>query len=81
MGIGIRMNSAGQRQRIGVAGPWRSSRALLSVMNRSRPGRLDPGQIINLLEDLQEKFNLTYLFIAMTWLWSGISVIESRLCT
>jgi len=66
MGIGIRMNSAGGKgSGSGWPGPWRSSRALLSVMNRSRPwtSRSRP-RSSNLLEDLQEKFNLTYLFIA-----------------
>ena len=55
--------SGGQRQRIG----WRAL-AVQRVRGLRQPdlgaGCLHQAQIINLLEDLQEQFGLTYLFIA-----------------
>ena len=57
--------SGGQRQRIGIA----RALALQPKLHRLRRAglgarRVDPGQMINLLEDLQDEFGLTYLFIA-----------------
>jgi oligopeptide transport system ATP-binding protein len=55
--------SGGQRQRIGIAAPWHQPE-LIICDEPFRAGCSIQAQIINLLEDLQQKLGLTYLFIA-----------------
>ena len=66
-----RTSSGGQRQRIGIARALRSAPAGGLRRGGVGAGRVDPGQVINLLEDLQRSSALTYLFIA-----HDLSVVE-----
>jgi len=73
--------SGGQSRGSALPGPGLESAAHCLWRTRFSPGRIHPGSVMNLLAQLQEQMDLSYLFIATTWAWWSTSAIASRSCT